>query len=236
MGVEGNCGNFGNVNSFHSFAPLMEEQDIKDRIIRGAEELFLKYGVRSVSMDDVARHLSVSKKTLYQYFADKDEMVTMVLVHHMEKDVKQYDSFHSSAKNAIDELVKISSCMKRDFQKLNPSLLFDLQKYHAKAWSIWLGHKQVYIKDSIVRNLMQGIEEGFFRPDINVEVLAITRLELIQLTFDETVFPADKHNLPEVNGQIFEHFVYGILTEKGRKVYEKYKQVTTHTETTPFPV
>ena len=123
----------------------------------------------------------------------------------------------------IDELVKISACMKRDFQKLNPSLLFDLQKYHAKAWSVWLGHKHLHIKDSIVRNLKQGIEEGFFRPDINVEVLAITRVETIQFTFDERIFPVDQYSLPEVNGQIFEHFVYGLLTEKGRKVYEKYK-------------
>jgi AcrR family transcriptional regulator len=214
----------------------MEEQDIKDRIIQGAAELFLKYGVRSVSMDDVARHLSVSKKTLYQYFADKDEMVTMVVVHHMEKDTKQYDGFHQTAKNAIEELVKISACMKRDFQKLHPSLLFDLQKFHAKAWSVWMGHKEVHIKDSIVRNLKQGIEEGFFRPEINVEVLAIARLELIQLTFDDTVFPADKYNLPEVNIQLFEHFVYGLLTDKGRKMYEKYKQQNTNLESIPQPI
>lgn len=202
----------------------MEEQDIKDRILRGAEELFLRYGVRSVSMDDVARHLSVSKKTLYQYFADKDEIVTMVASYHMEKDQKQYEGFRLTAKNAIDELVKISGCLKRDFQKMNPSLLFDLQKYHAKAWAAWLSHKQKYIRDSVVRNLKQGIEEGFFRPEINPAVLAKARLELIQLTFNEDIFPSVQYNLAEVNSQLFDHFVYGLLTDKGRKVYEKYKQ------------
>ncbi len=210
----------------------MEETDIKDRILRGAEELFMKYGVRSVSMDDIARHLSVSKKTLYHYFADKDEIVTMVLVFHMERDVKQYEGFHQTSTNAIDELVNVSACMKRDFQKINPSLLFDLQKYHARAWSVWMSHKEKYIKDSIVRNLKQGIEEGYFRKDISVEVLAIARLETIQLTFDERIFPAEKFNLSDVNVQIFEHFVYGILTDKGRKVYEKYKQEPQHTELT----
>lgn len=210
----------------------MEETDIKDRILRGAQELFMKYGVRSVSMDDIARHLSVSKKTLYHYFADKDEIVTMVLVFYMEKDVKQYEGFHQTSKNAIDELVKISACMKRDLQRINPSLLFDLQKYHARAWSVWMSHKEKYIKDSIVRNLKQGIEEGYFRPDINVAVLAIARLEMIQFTFDERIFPADQFSLAEVNIQIFEHFVYGILTDKGRKVYEKYKQEPSNIELT----
>ncbi len=224
MGVEGNYGNFYNVKSFHSFVPVMEEQETKQRILIGAMELFMRYGIRSVSMDDVARHLSVSKKTLYQYFADKDEIVTMVAAHRMEEDQRQYDGLHQSSRNAIEELVKISTCLKKDFQKMNPSLLFDLKKFHSKAWSVWLSHKQKYIRESIIRNLAQGIEEGFFRPDINKDIMAIIRLELIQLTFDDQIFPVEKYNLAEVNIQLFEHFVYGILTGKGRKVYEKYKQ------------
>ena len=211
----------------------MEEQDIKDRILTGAWELFMKYGIRSVSMDDVARHLSVSKKTLYHYFADKDEIVTMIASYQMEINHKQYESFHTSAKNAIDELVKISVCLKKDFQKMNPSLLFDMKKFHPKAWMAWLAHKQKHIRESIMRNLSQGIEEGFFRPEINKDVLAAVRLELIQLTFDEEVFPTAKYNLAEVNIQIFEHFIYGILTDKGRKVYEKYKLQTNNSELIP---
>ncbi len=77
LNVEGNYGNFSNVRSFHSFTPIMEESDIKRKIIRGAESLFMKYGVRSISMDDIARHLSVSKKTLYQHFEDKEDIVTI---------------------------------------------------------------------------------------------------------------------------------------------------------------
>ena len=214
----------------------MEEQDIKDRIIAGAEELFMKYGVRSVSMDDVARHLSMSKKTLYHYFADKDEIVTMVASFHMERHQQQYEGFHTSAKNAIDELVKISSCLKKEMQKMNPSLLFDLQKYHAKAWTAWLSHKRNYIGNSIVRNLEQGIAEGYFRPEINKDILATARLELIQLTFDENIFPSSKYNLAEVHAQIFDHFVYGLLTEKGRKVYEKYKLQANNPELIPISI
>ncbi len=205
----------------------MEEKDIKERILRGAQELFMKYGVRSVSMDDIARHLSVSKKTLYQYFADKDEIVTTVAEFHLRQEQAQYEGMRATSENAIDELVKISTCIKRDLQKMNPSLLFDLQKYHPKAWAQWLGHKQKYMGQSIIRNLKQGVAEGFFRPEIHTDILAAARLEMIQITFDEQVFPADKYNIAEVNLQLFEHFVYGVLTEKGRKVFEKYKQQLT---------
>lgn len=209
------------------------EDEIKNRILTGAEELFMKYGVRSVSMDDIARHLSVSKKTLYQYFIDKDEIVMKVAEGRMERDKRQHDALRAAARNAIEELVKLSVCLKQDFQKMNPAMLFDLQKYHPKAWTLWVEYKQGHIKDSIVRNLRQGMEEGNFRSDINVEVMAAARLELVQLTFDDRVFPSDKFNLAEVNQQLFDHFVLGLLTDKGRKAYEKYKQQLTNTELMP---
>lgn len=205
----------------------MEEKDIKERILRGAMELFLKYGVRSVSMDDIARHLSVSKKTLYQYFADKDEIVSMVSEYHLQQEKVNYEAIRASAENAIDELVKISGCIKQSLLKMNPSLLFDLQKFHPRAWNAWLGHKQQYMGQSIIRNLKQGIEEGYFRPEINTEILAKARIELVQISFDELAFPKDKYSLAEVNLQLFEHFVYGVFTDKGRKAYEKYKQQLT---------
>ena len=181
-------------------------------------------------MDDIARHLSVSKKTLYQYFADKDEIVTRVAEVHMDRNQKQYDGMRQNSKNAIEELVQISFCLKKDFQKMNPSVLYDLKKYHPSAWAVWLAHKQKYIRESIMRNLAQGIEEGFFRAEINKNILAIVRLETIQLTFDEQIFPSSMFNLAEVSVQLFEHFVYGILTEKGRKAYEKYKQQLSNPE------
>ncbi|MBY0433149.1 MAG: TetR/AcrR family transcriptional regulator, partial [Cyclobacteriaceae bacterium] len=167
------------------------------------------------------------------YFADKDDLVTVMAREHMEHDKVEYEQLRKDSKNAIDELVKISVCLRRDMQDMNPSLLFDLQKFHPKAWSVWLDHKNNYIRNSIMRNIAQGIEEGFFRPEINAKVMAATRLEIIQLGFDNQVFPPEQFNFAEVQMQIFEHFIYGLLTDKGRKVYEKYKQQTNPIELIP---
>ncbi|MFZ6010484.1 MAG: TetR/AcrR family transcriptional regulator [Bacteroidota bacterium] len=210
----------------------MEELDIKEKILKGAEDLFMKYGVRSISMDDIARHLSVSKKTLYQHFADKEDIVTMTCKNHLERNMQEFESIRLSAKNAIDELANISVCLKRNMEDMNPSLLFDLQKYHPKAWSVWVNHKNKFIRDSVVRNLRQGIDEGYFRPEISPEVIAAVRLELVQLGFNEEVFPRERFKLPEVQIQIFDHFVYGLVTEKGRKLYQKYKEVNNYQPST----
>jgi len=202
----------------------MEEINIKDKILKGAEDLFMKYGVRSISMDDIARHLSVSKKTLYQHFADKEDIVTMTCQAHLDRNSQEFTSIQGNSRNAIEELASISSCLKRSMEDMNPSLLFDLQKYHPRAWAVWLKHKHQFIRESVVRNLKQGIEEGYFRPEIHPEILAAMRLELVQLAFDENVFPREKFRLADVQMAIFDHFVHGIVTEKGRKLYHKYKE------------
>ena len=203
--------------------PPMEEINIKGKIQKGAEDLFMRYGVRSISMDDIARHLSVSKKTLYQHFADKEDIVTVTCKAHLDRNAQEFQSIRKTSRNAIEELVQLSVCLKRNMQEMNPSLLFDLQKYHPKAWSVWMNHKNKFIRESVVRNLRQGIEEGFFRPEMDPEVIAAVRLEMVQLPFNEETFPRERFRLPEVQMQIFDHYVFGLLTEKGRKLYLKYK-------------
>lgn len=211
----------------------MEDQNIKDKILKGSEELFMKYGVRSISMDDIARHLSVSKKTLYQHFVDKDELVTMMSKAFLEKDKRQYEAITAISKNAVDELSKISILLKQDMEELNPSLLFDLQKFHPKAWNLWQEFKEKFIQESMVRNLKQGIEEGYFRPEINPDIIAVARLVMIESSFNDQVFPKDRFNFVEVNWQIFDFFVHGMCTEKGKKLYQKYRSEITNLESIP---
>jgi AcrR family transcriptional regulator len=207
----------------------MEEINIKEKIQKGAEDLFMRYGVRSISMDDIARHLSVSKKTIYQHYADKEDIVTLACKAHLDRNALEFQSLRKTAKNAIEELAQLSVCLKRNMQDMNPSLLFDLQKYHPKAWGVWLNHKNKFIRESVIRNLKQGIEEGYFRPEIDPEVMAAVRLELVQVAFNEEIFPRERFRLPEVHAQMFDHFVYGLVTEKGRKLFQKYKELNLKT-------
>lgn len=202
----------------------MEEQDNKEKILRGAEDLFMKYGIRSISMDDIARHLGVSKKTLYQHFADKEELVIMVSKSYLDRSMKRYDDLQLTSTNSIEELARLSVCMKRDMEEINPGLLYDIQKFHPKAWNIWIEHKNRFIRNSVVRNLNQGIEDGYIRPEVNAEILAAVRIELVQWAFNPEIFPKEKFSVSEVQAQVFDHFVFGVVTEKGRKLYLKCKE------------
>ncbi|MEO1052536.1 MAG: TetR/AcrR family transcriptional regulator [Bacteroidota bacterium] len=201
--------------------------EIKEKILEAAGELFAKYGVRSVTMDDIARSIAVSKKTIYQYFKDKDEIVTMATQAHMEAEKKDYDRIFSNASNAIEELARVLVCFRKHLSEMNPSWLFDLQKYHHNAWKVWLSFKNGFIHNSIEKNLKRGVAEGYFRSNLNTNILATFRVEQVQMTFDDRVFPRNKFDFTEVQLQLFDHFVYGLITDKGRELYEEYQKTNT---------
>jgi len=205
----------------------MEEQDIREKILEGTEMLFTKYGIRSVSMDDIARHLSVSKKTLYQHFADKDELVYRMSERYLARTTKNYDHIQGTSSNSVEELSRISTRMKQDFENLNPSMLFDLHKFHPKAWSLYTQHKAQVVSQSIVRNIIKGMEDGLFRADLHPGIIATARVVMIENAFNDQMFPRDQFEFVEVQTQLFELFVYGMCTDKGRKLYQKYKEVKT---------
>ena len=183
----------------------------------------MKYGARSVTMDDIARELSVSKKTIYQYYKDKDEIVTLSSKMHIEEEKSEFDEIFESSHDAIEEMFKISRCIRNIVSEVNPSLIFDLQKYHKKAWDLYLDYKNEYIRSSLIRNLKKGIEEGYYRNDIDIDIIATYRVEQVEMGFNDRIFPRTKFDLTEVQMQLFNHFLHGLFTDKGRELYKNYQ-------------
>ncbi len=202
--------------------------EVKDRIIEGAFELFIRYGFRSVSMDNIAAKLGMSKKTLYQHFSDKDELVEAVMqfdVSHSEKDCNMCAV---DATNAIDEVFKIIDTVAEQLRDMNPMVLYEMHKFHPNAFKIFQKHKDEFILKLIAQNLHRGIEEGLYRDDINIEVLAKFRLESMMLIFNIEVFPLAKdYHLKDLMQLIGEHYLFGISSPKGYKLIQKYQQERT---------
>lgn len=196
--------------------------EVKERILKEAEKLFFYYGIRRVTMDDVAKALSISKKTLYQYYADKDALVTGATQSHLEREKQEFEEIYNTALNSIEELYMVSRCVRKNLNDINPTVLFDLKRFHPRSWEYWIEFKEQYIFKSIVQNLNRGIVDGLFRPDIDPEIIANLRVWEIQVLFDNESFPPEKFDFKKVQVQLYDHFVYGIATEKGRKLYTEY--------------
>lgn len=197
---------------------------MEKNILKEVGDMFMTYGVRSISMDDIARHLGMSKKTLYQYFKDKSELVERVTEEYIRERQDEYDDATKDAVNAIEELHLISICIRKHFRELNPSLVFDLKKFYPSAWNVFLDYERKTVYESVKSNLERGKQEGYFREEINTEILALLRVEQIHMSFDPSVFPKDRFDFTQVQMEMFDHFVFGLLTDKGQTLYKKYKQ------------
>jgi len=195
--------------------------EIREHILATAYQLFKTYGIRSVTMDDLSKELSMSKKTIYQHFKDKDEIVFITTQMAMEHEKECINTIQQQSKNSIDELIMLTKFMREHIGNINPSALFDIKKYYREAWQLYLKFKEEVFTEGVKTSLKRGIAEGYFRENINPDILAVFRVEMLQLTFDDAIFPRSKFDFREVQMQIFEHFIYGILTPKGLKAFEQ---------------
>ncbi|MGA0560383.1 TetR/AcrR family transcriptional regulator [Larkinella sp. VNQ87] len=198
--------------------------EIKERILLKAEVLFWKFGTRTITMDDIARDLGISKKTLYQHFTDKDDIVYQVIQYRMEKNRAHVVSQVADAHDPIEEIMLASRIVRQQLAEMNPALLIDIQRHHPRAWEICTEFKEKFLLESMRSNLKRGIEQGLYRPEINVEIMARLRMELIGMAHNPNVFPTALGSMADVQVELLHHFVRGILTEKGSIIYNQYVQ------------
>lgn len=201
--------------------------EAKERILVKANELFNRYGIRSVSMDDIAAQLGMSKKTLYQYYTDKDELVHAVF--DIALTVNRNNCLECSKKgeNAIHEVFLSFDIMEEMLKSMNPSVLFDMHKYHPSAYKKFDDFRNGFLYKIIKNNLERGIKEELYRADIDTDILTRYRLYSVLLSFNPEVFPTIKANAAYIEQQLIECFVYGLATPKGYKLIEKYKNQRT---------
>ena len=199
-------------------------EEIKNRIISGAYDLFAKFGVKSITMDEIARNLGMSKKTIYQHFNDKDELVKLVVQSVMIQQESELQLIHATAKDPVDEVLKLSEYLRSMFVNMNPFLLLDIKRYYPQAYKLFTDYKEQCVISMLAENLKWGMDIGLYRRDLNIDILSRLRMEEVEWGFNPAVF-GEKVHLHEVQLQLIEHFLYGICTLKGHKLINKYKQI-----------
>ena len=129
-----------------------------------------------------------------------------------------------TADNAVHEIFKTMEMVVEQFRNINSIVLFDLQKFHFKAFERFMEYRNSFLIKIIANNLEKGVNEGNYRYDINIDVLSKFRLESMMLAYNPGAFPPDKYNAAEVTLIMIENFLYGVSTEKGYKQIEEYKK------------
>ena len=199
--------------------------DNREKILFAAYELFFRYGIKSVTMDDIAKHLSISKKTIYLSFQDKDEVVHTLMEQVLLKDQADFITIAKNTSNVVEEVFVMMKKMNGILNTINPNIFYDLKKYHPKTWSLFHKFRMEFVVNCVVVSLEKGKKDGLVRLDINSNILAKLRGEEIEMGFNPAVFPIDKFKILAVQIAFVEHFLYGICTLKGHKLINKYKKI-----------
>jgi AcrR family transcriptional regulator len=197
-----------------------------DRIIEGGEELFLTAGIKSVTMDDIAKHLGMSKKTIYQFFKDKNELVIALVKKKLQQDEDQMCEIMLKSDNVIEEMINMMKVSQEIFSRINPIVIHDLQKYHPDAWKHFQTFKANVIVHTLEELLTKGIKQGHIRPDIDVKIIARMRVNQVEMGFNPNIFPIAEFSTWKVQYQLLEHFNFGICTLKGYKLLNEYKNIS----------
>jgi AcrR family transcriptional regulator len=199
--------------------------EVKDKIISEASDLMMQYGIRTVTMDDISKNLGISKKTIYQYFKDKKEIVNTITQQHLELEEKRFSSAATDSKDSIHELILVSQCLREAMKYMKMSLMKELQKFYPEAWVKYEDFKSNIMMDSICQVIKRGQSEGYFRATIDPELIATMRIEQVQSFIVENLYRKEKYSLPEVQLHLFDHFIHGLFTIKGHQLFNQYSNI-----------
>ncbi len=200
-----------------------EKDEIKEKILEQAHSMFMRYGIRSVTMDDIAKELGMSKKTIYQYFKDKHDLVNLFVLRLNQSEHQIIKTIEADAKDAIGFVFKVSSYFNNLYSNSNPAVVYDLEKYYPEARKIQQNFDEDVKNQVLQRNIEWGIKDEFYRKELDVEFVSLLWMRMIEWACDEKAFPPDRFNLWETHHKIIDFMMRGLVTLKGFQQLEAYQ-------------
>jgi AcrR family transcriptional regulator len=195
---------------------------VMTELVAKARTLFCSYGLKSVSMDDLARLSGTSKKTIYQHVSDKNELVEKVVedLIHCHKEAMEESS--AAAKDAVQELVLKCRAPFVTLSSINWNFFYELEKFFPAAWQKLMIHRQQVMLPSIKKNLERGIQEGLYREDLDIELVALVRLQQIATALNPRDFTPNTTDAQKLMNDLTAFYLHGIVTTKGKRLINLY--------------
>lgn len=185
-------------------------------VLERASQVYMRLGIKSVTMDDLARELGMSKKTLYKFFSDKNDLVNQIIEAKLNFDCEVTCIINEQAENAIDSLRKISKIVTEHFKNINPTVFYDLKKHYPEAWNKVQNHKWNFVRNLVYKNILKGIEEGVFRPEVNANIISNIYVVSTDAMHDSEIFPWPEYKFENVLQAVIDFHIHGLASEKGR--------------------
>jgi len=196
--------------------------EMKEKIAVRASELMMQFGIRTVTMDDISKDLGISKKTIYQYFKDKKELVNTITSIHLNLEKGRFEGTAQDSENSVHELIMVSQCLRESMKDMKMSLMNELQKFYPESWQMYEDFKKGVMLETITGVILRGQKEGLFRSEVDPHLIAVMRIEQVQSFIMRNLFPKENYSLYEVQMQLFDHFIHGLFTIEGHQLFNQY--------------
>lgn len=191
------------------------------KILETSTQLFMTYGLKSVSMDDISRKLGISKKTLYQYVENKEDLVKQVIQKYIGIQQNIILSIIEKSTDAIEEYLDLSRHFLSTIRQMKPTITYDLQKYYSDSWNIITKDHFKFLQSVIQKNIIRGIEQELYRKNLNADIIAKLYISKNHAIADESLFPLQKYSKDELLVEFVKYHLHGIASEKGIKRMKK---------------
>ncbi len=197
-----------------NFAEVLEREILLSEI----EGLFFQFGIRGITMDDISRELGKSKKTLYKYFASKEELIRELLILRLGSDAKKIQEVIDSPLNAIDKMFSISNEITSKMKQMNPSLMSDLKKHYRETWEIIEKYKNEFIFKMILDNIKQGQEEDIYRNDLDQNLVAMFYIGHIEALLIKDPINSEMIDFVHFHTEMLAYHLRGISNQNGMDI------------------
>ncbi|MCX6258277.1 MAG: TetR/AcrR family transcriptional regulator [Bacteroidia bacterium] len=196
--------------------------------MKKVKDLYQKYGIKSITMEDVSRELGISKKTLYQYVSDKNELVNKIIDYEISIRAEGMDAIEHMNLNAIEELIEYNKNINIMLREYNPSMEYDLKKYYPDAFARIREIRRQRMYEKVLANMKKGKAEGIFRADLNEEIIARLYVSRTDNLFGDELFSINESTSNKFSLEVFIYHIRGIANKNGIKILEQKLQELNH--------
>ena len=194
---------------------------MQDKIVEKATDLFLTLGFKSVTMDDIANEMGISKKTIYQHFNNKNELVEATTLNMFNIISCGIDEICLLGKNPIEELYEIKNFVLKLLKDEKTSPIFQLQKYFPETYQKLHEREYCKMEACVKQNLERGVSLGVYRSDLPIDFTTRIYYSCVHALKNNDVFPDETYSLRALEGLYLEYHIRAIASAKGLQILEE---------------
>ncbi len=199
---------------------MKDEHQLKNLLV-SSRNMFMKYGLKSLTMDEIAKELGMSKKTIYQFVESKADLIRLTLIDYLNEEKDALERILHDAGNAIEQLIHMIEYFLQILQGFNSSALHDMEKYYPESWAVLLDYRNNFMLKHVRDNLAHGMEQGFYRKGLNADVVSKLYVFGFTTLHDQQVFPAKDYVFFDIYREFLRYHLSGIATPKGLQYMEQ---------------